>query len=169
MISLPFSLILRSLYADKRDIWASSPSVEHATSTVQAALNRLVKNSPNGVYLSTSFFSLDPYQSRLKSTLSFLLNILLNFDTKPTFFGATFERTLSFKHHVLSLRKKFLSRFRAFRSIASAFWSVSKKFLCTLYKAFIPLILTYAFPCWFPFSPPTHITTVDGMPRFLIE
>ena len=69
------------------------------------------------------------------------------------------------KHHVLTLRKKFHSRFRAFLSIASASWGPSKKSLCTLYKAFIRPILTYASPGWFPFSSPTHITSVERMHR----
>ena len=33
------------------------------------------------------------------------------------------------------------------------------------YKAFIRLILTYASPGWFPFSSPTHITSVERMHR----
>ena len=59
----------------------------------------------------------------------------------------------------------FHSRFRAFRSIASASWGPSKESSCTLYKAFIRPILTYASPGWFPFSSPTHITSVERMHR----
>ena len=83
--------------------------------------------------------------------------------THPTFLGVIFDCTL--KHHILSLRKKFYSRFRAFRSIASASWGPSKESLCTLYKTFIPPILTYAAPGWFLFSSLTHITTVERMHR----
>ena len=72
---------------------------------------------------------------------------------------------LLFKHHVLSLRKKFYSRFGAFRSIASAPWGPSKESLCTLHKAFIRFILTYASPGCFPFSFHTHITSVERMHR----
>ena len=112
----------------------------------------------------TSFFSLDPYQSRIQSSLH-ILNTPLKFNSHPTFLGVTFDRTLSFKHHVLSLRKKFYNRFRAFRSIASASWGPSKESLCTFYKAFIRPILTYASPGWFPFSSPTHITSVERINR----
>ena len=112
----------------------------------------------------TSFFSLNPYQSRIQSSL-YILNTHLKFNPHPTFLGVTFDCTLSFKHHVLSLRIKFHSRFRAFRSIASASWGPSKESLCTLYKAFIRPILTYASPGWFPFSSPTHITSVEKMHR----
>ena len=166
---LPAS-VKTSLYADDLAIWASSPGVECATAVVQAALNRLVEWSSkwrlplNPLKCETSFFSLDPYQSRIQPSLH-ILNTPLKFNPRPTFLGVTFDRTLSFKYHVLSLRKKFHSRFRAFRSIASASWGPSKESLCTLYKAFIRPILTYASPGWFPFSSPTHITSVERMHR----
>ena len=40
-----------------------------------------------------------------------------------------------------------------------------KGILCTLYKAFIRPIFTYASPGWFPFSSLTHITSVERMHR----
>ena len=139
---LPTS-VKTSLYADDLAIWASSPSVECATSIVQAALNRLVEWSSkwrlrlNPLKCETSFFSLDPYQSRIQPSL-YILNTPLKFNPHPTFLGVTFDRTLSFKHHVLSLQKKFHSRFRAFRSIASASWDPSKESLCYIKPSFAP-------------------------------
>ena len=166
---LPTS-VKTSLYADDLAIWASSPSVECATSTVQVALSKLVKWSSkwrlplNALKCKTFFFSLDPYQSHVQPSL-YILNTLFKFNPHPTFLGVTFDRTLSFKLRVLSLRKKFHTRFRAFRSIASASWGPSKESLCTLHKAFICPILINAFTGWFPFSSPTHITSVERMHR----
>ena len=146
---LPTS-VKTSLYADNLAIWASSPSVECATFTVQAALNRLVEWSSkwrlplNPLKCESSIYSLDPYQSHIQPSL-YIFNTPLNFNPHPIFLGVTFDSTF-FKHHVLSLRKKFHSRFRAFRSIVSASWGPSKKSLCTLYKAFIRPILTYTSP-----------------------
>ena len=166
---LPTS-VKTSLYAYDLAIWVSSPSVECATSIVQAALKRLVEWSSkwrlplNPLKCKTSFFSLDLYQSRIQPSL-YILNTPLKYNPHPTFLGVTFDRTLSFQHHVLSLRKKFYSRFRAFRSIASASWGPSKESLCTLYKAFICPIFTYASSGWFPFSSPTHITSVERIHR----
>ena len=96
-----------SLYAGDLAIWASSPNVEGATSTVQAALYRLVEWSCtwhlplNLLECESSFFSLDSYQSRIKPSL-YNFNAPLNFNRTLCF-------TLSFKYHVLSLRKKFHS------------------------------------------------------------
>ena len=155
-----------SLYADNLAIWASSPNVECATSTVQAAFNKLEEwyLPLNPFKCKSSFFSLEPEQSRIKPSL-YILNIPLNFNPYPTFLSVIFDRTLSFKHHVLSLRKKFHSRFCAFRCVAYASWGPSRESLCTLYKAVVRSILTYAFPGWFPFLPPTHITSVERMHR----
>ena len=69
------------------------------------------------------------------------------------------------ENRILSLRKKSHSRFRAFRFIASASWGPSKESLCTLYKAFIRPILTYASPGWFSFSSPNRITSMERMHR----
>ena len=118
----------------------------------------------NPLKCKTSFFSLNP-SNHVYNPLLCILNTPLKFNPHPTFLGVTFHRTLSFKHQVLCLRKKFHSRFRTFRSIASASWGPSKESLCTLYKAFIRPILTYASPAWFPFSSPTHITSVKRMRR----
>ena len=68
----------------------------------------------NPLKCETSFFSLDPYQLRVQPSL-LILNTPLKFNPRPTFLGVTFDCTLSFKYHVLFLRKKFHSRFRAFR------------------------------------------------------
>ena len=154
---LPAS-VKSSLYADDLAIWASSPSVECATSVVQAVLNRLVEWSSkwrlplNPLKCETSFFSLDPYQPSLH-----ILNTPFKFNPHLTFLGVTFDHTLSFKHHVLSLRKKFHSRFRTFRSIASASWGPSKESLCSLYKSFIRPILQYIGILRTPYFLPTTI------------
>ena len=86
---LPTS-VKTSLYADDLAIWASSPSVECAASIVQAARNRLVEWSSkwrlslNPLKSETSFFSLDPYQSRMQPSL-YILHTPLEFNPHPTF------------------------------------------------------------------------------------
>ena len=84
-LSFPLPLYIKtSLYADDLAIWASSPSIECATSVVQAALNRLVEWSSkwrfplNPLKCETSFFSLDPYQSHIQPPLCTFLTPLLN-------------------------------------------------------------------------------------------
>ena len=104
----------------------------------------------------SSFFSLDPYQSGVKPFLS-ILNTTFNFNSNLPFLGVPFDRTLSFKNHALSLRKKFHNRFCSFLSIVSASWVSSKESLCTLYKAFIRPHSYLCFPKLVSFLVPTHI------------
>ena len=147
---LPAS-VKTSLYADDLAIWASSPSVECATSVVQAALNRLVEWSSkwrlplNPLKCETSFFSFDPYQLRIQPSLH-ILNTPLKFNPHPTFLGVTFDRILSFKYHVLSLRKKFHSRFCAFRSIASASWGPYVPYTKPSFAPSSPMLPQAGFP-----------------------
>ena len=138
MISLPFFLYLLRFHSTQMTLpFGPLPQVL----SVQLPLSKLLStdwwNGPsNGVYLSTLSSVSHPS----------ILNTPLNFKPNPTFLGVTCNRTLSFKHNILSLRKKFHSRFRAFRSIASSSWVPSKESLCTQYKTFILPILTYASP-----------------------
>ena len=139
MIFPPFSLQLLRFHSTQMTLPFGPPPQVLSVQLPQyrPALNRLMEWSSTWcltLKCKSSFFSLDPYQSRIKPSL-YILNTPLNFNPYPTFLGVTFDRTLSFKYHVLSLRKKFHSRFRAFRSVASASWGPSKKSLCTLYKA----------------------------------
>ena len=78
-----------------------------------------------------SFFSVDRHQANL------LLTSRLLFNPTPTFFGVTFDRTLSFSKHVSSLKAKFFPRLKALRCISASSWSPSKESLSVLCKSFL--------------------------------
>ena len=166
---LPTS-VKTSLYADDLAIWASSPNVECATSIVQAALNRLVEWSSkwrlplNPLKYETSFFSLDSYQSHIQPSLH-ILNTPLKFNPHPTFLGVTFDCT-PLSNFVLSLQKKFHSRFRAFRSIASAPGGHQKNpyvpYIKPSFAPSLPLVPQAGFPSHLlPTSPPWRDLPVE--------
>ena len=90
------------------------------------------------------FFSLDSYQFHLKIFLS-IFNTPLNFHPNLTFLCVTFDQIFSFKHHVLSLRKKFRSQFRAFRSIASASTAILKNLPVHYPSFFSSFFLAFSF------------------------
>ena len=165
--TLPSSVNV-SLYADDLAIWSSSPLIDQASQAVQSALDCLADWSKrwqlplNPLKCESSFFSTDPHQSRYRPNLT-ILDTPLNFNPTPTFLGVTFDRTLSFKDHILSLRKKFYPRLKALRSIASSSWGPTKESLALLYKAFIRPVLTYASPGWYPFTSQTHCNTLERM------
>ena len=78
-----------------------------------------------------SFFSVDPHQVNLQPNL-LLLGSRLGFNPTPTFFGVTFDRTLSFYKHVSSLKAKFFPRLKALRFISACLWGPSKESLSSV-------------------------------------
>ena len=107
---LPAS-VKTSLYADDLAIWTSSPSVKCATAVVQAALNRLVEWSSkwrlplNPLKCETSFFSLDPYQSRIQPSLH-ILNTPLKFNPRSNLFRCNLRPHSLFQISRLIITKK---------------------------------------------------------------
>ena len=153
--SLPSSVSC-SLYADDLAIWSSSCLVPTVMKATQGALIQLEHWSEywclplNPSKFEASFFSVDPHQANLQPNL-LLLSSRLHFNPTPTFFGVTFNRTLSFSKHISLLKAKFFPSLKSSRCISVSSWGPSKESLSLLYKAFLWPLLTYASPGWFPF------------------
>ena len=116
---LHLSTIEVPLYADNLVIWAFPQTLSVQLQPSRLSSTNWWSGPLSDVYLNllkceSSFISLDPYQYRHKPFLS-ILNTPLNFNPNPSFSDVTFDRIISFKHHVLSLRKKFYNRFYASR------------------------------------------------------
>ena len=79
--------------------------------------------------------------------------------------GVTFDRTLCFSKHVLSLKAKFFPRLKALRCISASSWDSFKESISVLYKFFLRLLLTYASPGWFPFLSATNLTKLERLYR----
>ena len=109
-------------------------------------------------------FSVDLPQANLQPNL-LLLNYRLRFNPLPTFFGVTFDRSLSFSKHLSSLKAKFFPHLKALRCISASSWGPSKESLSLLYKAFLRPLLTYTSPGWFPFLSVTNITKLERLHR----
>ena len=166
--SLPSSVSC-SLYADDLAIWPSSPTGSIAVEATQRALFRLERWSEywclplNPSKCEASFFSVDPHQAHFQPNL--LLSFCLHFNPTPTFFGITFDRTLSFSKHVFLLKTKFFPRLKALRCISASSWEPSKESLSLLYKCFLQPFRTCASPGWFPFLSATNFTKLGRLHR----
>ena len=114
-----------SLYAGNLAIWSSSLSVPTAVEATQGALFRLERWLEywylplNLRKCGSSFFSVDTHQANIQPNL-LLLGSRFRFNPTPTFFGVTFDRTLSFSKHVSSLKAKFFPRLKALHCIAAS-------------------------------------------------
>ena len=82
-----------------------------------------------------AFFSVDPQQANLQPNL-LLLGSRLRFNSIPTFFGVTIDRTLFFPKHVSSLKAKIFPRLKVLCCISASSWGPSKESLSLLYKNF---------------------------------
>ena len=151
--SLPSSVSC-SLYADDLAIWFFSPSIPNAMEATQGALFRLDRWSEywclplNPNKCEVSFFRVDPHQANLHPNV-LLLGFRLRFNPIPTFFGVTFDRTLSFSKHVSWPKAKFFPHLKALHCISASSLGPSKESLT--------LFCIKLFSC--PFS---HMPHPDG-------
>ena len=122
--SLPSS-VRCSLYTDDLVIWSISPSVPTAIEVTQEALFRLERWSEDWYFpinlskCEASFLSVDPNQANLQPNL-LLLNSRLRFNPTLTFFGVTFDGTLSYSNHVSLLKSKYFPRLKKLRCISAS-------------------------------------------------
>ena len=104
------------------------PSVPTAVEVTQGALIRLERWSEywclslNSSKCEVFFFSVDPHQTNLQPN-RLLHGSHLRFNSAPTFFGVTFDRTLSFSKHVSSLKAKFFPPLKALHCISASSWA----------------------------------------------
>ena len=73
---------------------------------------------------------------------------LLPFCPTPTYFGVKLDRSLTFRHHLVALRKKLSSRVTLLRRLVGSGWSAGAK---TLHIATLPLVYSaaeYCTPIW---------------------
>ena len=70
---------------------------------------------------------------------------------------------LCFSKHVSSLKAKFFPSYQGFPLYLCFLMGPSKESLLLLYKAFLPPLLTYASPGWFPFLSVTNITKLERL------
>ena len=157
-------------------IWSFGPPpplVATAVKATQGALFRLERWSEywclplNPSKCEASFFSVDPHQANLQPN-PLLLGSRLRFNSTPTFFGVTFDRTFCFSKHVSSLKAKFFPRLKALCCISASSWGPTKESLSLLCKAFLLSLLTYALPGWFHFLNVTNITKLERFHRSAI-
>ena len=167
MIFLPFSLHLLRLHSMQMTLPFGPPS-HCATFNLQAALNRLVEWSSkwrlplNPLKCETSFFSLEPYQSRIQPSL-YILNTPPKFNPHPTFLGVTFDRTLSnimsYPYEKIFTADSVLSALLPLPPGAHQ-WNPCVPYIKILFAPSLPMLPQVVF-----FSSPTHIISVERMHR----
>ena len=73
---------------------------------------------------------------------------LLPFCPTPTYLGVRLNRSLTFRHHLVALRKKLSSRVTLLRRLVGSGWGAGVKTLCTATLSLVYLTAEYSAPVW---------------------
>ena len=73
---------------------------------------------------------------------------LLPFCPTPTYLGVKLDRSLTFRHHLVSLRKKLSSRVTLLRRLVGSGWGAGAKTLCIATLSLVYLTAEYCAPVW---------------------
>ena len=99
--------------------------------------------------VSATVFILDPHEARREACLH-TRTTRLRHEPTPTFLRVTFDRTLSFRQHVASLKARMVRRCNALRAVGGKAWGASTTDLRSLYLAYIRACADYAAAGWMP-------------------
>ena len=73
---------------------------------------------------------------------------LLPFCPTPTYLGVKLDRSLTFRHHLVALRKKLFSGVTLLRQLMGSGWGAGAKTLCIATLSLVYLTAEYCAPVW---------------------
>ena len=73
---------------------------------------------------------------------------LLPLRSTPTYLGVKLDRSLTFRHHLVALRKKLSSRVTLLRRLVGSGWGAGAKTLCTATLSLVYSTAEYCAPVW---------------------
>ena len=73
---------------------------------------------------------------------------LLRFCPTPTYLGVKLDRSLTFRHHLVALRKKLSSRVTLLRRLVGSRWGTGAKTLCIATLSLVYSAAEYCAPVW---------------------
>ena len=159
-----------TLFADDLAVFATEKTIAGAEEKVQAALDELRKWAEewkmdvSAEKTVATIFTLDPHEARREARL-FLGDSRLAHEPTPTFLGVRFDRTLSFRQHVLDLKAKMGKRSNALRAVSGKAWGANTSDLRSLYLAYIRACADYAAAGWMPGVAPANLEHLEVAQR----
>ena len=107
----------------------------------------------------TAAFHLNNREAKRELKISHGDNIL-PFCPTPTYLGVKLDRSLTFRHHLETLRKKLTSRVALLRRLAGSGWGADAKTLRTAALALVYSTSEYCAPAW---CRSTHTRLIDSV------
>ena len=155
-----------SMYADDMAIWSQDRDKTVAESKVQEAVHRvsewsyLHKLKLNTSKCEVSFFTSDTHEAKWIPSIT-LDNQPFIFKKTPKFLGVTFDRSLSFRPHVDSVKLRVMSRIRILSSLSSKEWGWSRRCMTRIYTALIHSTLHYCGAAWQPWLAKSNVAILE--------
>lgn len=109
-------------------------------------------------------FTLDPHKD-WKEVRLFLGDSKLRHEPALTFLGVTFDRTLSFRQHILNLKTKVARRCNALRAVSRKAWGANTTDLRALYVAYMRACAEYAAAGWMSGVVPVKLERLEVVQR----
>ena len=149
-------------YADDLTIISQHPKHETAAVQLQSYIHTLenwlttnrLKVSANKSALTLITPWTMEYADKPRVTLH---NTPLPVTENTNILGVTYDRGMTFKHHIENINTKAKTRLNVIRALTHTEYGHSKEDTTTLYKQYIRPILTYAHTAWQPDTANTHL------------
>lgn len=151
-----------SLFADDLAIWSSDVDPQVARKNIQKALvvleawTKRWKMEVNTGKCQTTFFSKNTKEAKFKPLVK-INHKVIPFCDAPVFLGIRFDRTLSFKQHIESLKARLTKRNSILKVISCKNYGCRKEDLRTVYLAFIQSAMEYCGAAWMPSTAATNM------------
>ena len=166
---LPDSLtpsVSDSSYADDLTLLAQHPVVDTAADHLQQYLHQLeawlTSNRMSVSAAKSSITLVTPFnrEYRLEPRLT-LFGSPLPVRPLSQILGVTFDRGMTFRHHVAEVDARARSRLNVMKALSSTAFGHSKESLTALYKQFIRPVLSYVSPAWAADLAPSHMQVLQ--------
>ena len=153
-------------YADDITPLSTHVSIETAQTQLQPYLNQLHDwTTSNHLTInpdksSATLFTTDNSQlnTELKLTMN---NIPIPTTQTPKVLGVTFDRSLTFRHHIDNAKEKANKSLNLLKALSGTSWGKQKETLLSTYKAVVRPHLEYASTVWSPNAAPTNINKLQ--------
>ena len=155
-----------SLYADDVVVWAQARAKERAAALVEEAVQAVAlwsfrkKLQLSAGKCVTAFFSSDPREASWQPVVR-VEGQVLRFDPHPSFLGVSLDRTLSFRHHAVSVASRAASRCRVLAALSGQEWGWDRQSLVRVFLSFIRPLLDYCAAGWQPWLAASNLAVLE--------
>ncbi|KAK7101730.1 hypothetical protein V1264_020067 [Littorina saxatilis] len=162
MPELP-SRVHAALYADDLVLWCTEEHATTATYRMQLALEKVAAWTDNWCVTinrdktTATLFTLSAKVQPGRLTLG---DTPLKFEDQQTYLGVTYDKRMTWKHHIMNAEAKARRKLNIMRKLAGSQWGANEKILKTVYQGTVRPHLEYGSSSWMT-AAKTHLQTLE--------